>query len=552
MERVAAGLVVLITLWLGVSGAMARGSGFILERVSLGDGEEEANDLSIAPSVTTDGLFVVFESDATNLVANDTNGDRDLFARNPIAGTTERVSLTSAGTQANGASYNADTSATGQFVLFMSSATNLVAGDSNGLTDVFIRDRTNGTTELISTGLAGAGGNGISGYPRISPDGVLVVFRSIANNLVANDTNGVYDCFVQNVATGTRSRILTSTGDEFNADCEDAVVSNGTRRVALESEATNVTPGDTNGFSDIFVVTASNSSVQRVSVSSTGVEGNGNSLQPSVSDSGLFIAFASFADNLILSDTNNVADIFVHNLATGNTRRVSVTSSGEAANGQSIQPFISQDGRYVLFSSTATNLPGGTGGFYQLYIHDRVTGITELVSKDANGNPGNDSSTAAALSANNQIVVFESDASNLVPDDTNLEVDIFRSDVGIFPPPTATPTITQTPTNTPPPTATPTGTVVPPTHTRTPTPTPTGTFVLPTHTPTPTVTPTGTFFPPTNTPTPTATPTGTFVPPTHTATPTVTPTGTFVPPTNTPTPILTPPNRLFLPLVRRE
>jgi hypothetical protein len=539
MERIAAGLLLLATLWLGVSGVMAgtpsQGGGFVLERVSLGNGEEEANDLSIVPSVTTGGLFVVFESEATNLVANDTNGQRDVFARNPVSGTTERVSLTSAGTQANGGSFNADTSATGQYVVFMSFATDLVAGDSNGLTDVFIRDRTNGTTQLISIGLAGAGGNGISGYPRISPDGELVVFRSIADNLVANDTNGVYDCFIQNVATGARTRLLTSTGDEFNADCEEAVISNGTRRVALESEATNIVPGDTNGTSDIFVVTGSNNSVQRVSVSSGGVEGNGNSLQPSVSDSGLFIAFTSFANNLVLSDTNNVADIFVHNLATGNTRRVSVTSSGEAANGQSIQPFISQDGRYVLFSSTATNLPGGTGGFYQLYIHDRVTGITELVSKDANGNPGNDSSTAAALSSNNQIVVFESDASNLVPDDTNLVNDIFRSDIGVFPPPTATPTITQTPSNTPPPTATPTGTIVPPTHT-----------------PTPTLTPTGTFFPPTNTPIPTATPTGTFIPPTHSATPTVTPTGTFMPPTNTPTPIVTPPNTLFLPMVQRE
>jgi hypothetical protein len=262
-------------------------------------------------------------------------------------------------------------------------------------------------------------------------------------------------------------------------------------------------------------------------VGSSGNEGNGNSLRAAISADGRYVAFMSWASNLVPGDTNGSADVFVHDLQTGATTRLSVDSDGNQGNGDSWNPAISADGRYVAFQSWASNLvPGDTNGSADVFVHDLQTGATTRLSVDSSGNEGNDESYDPAVSADGRYVAFESLASNLVPGDTNDEWDIFVHDRG----PTPTPSQTPTPTDTPTPTETPTPTVTPtatPTDTPTPTEAPTLTST-PTQTPTETPMPTETATPtptetPTATPTPTPTPTAA-----RTWTPTATPTATPV------------------------
>lgn len=499
--------------------------GYPIERVSLSNTEDEGNDESTDAAMSLEGRFVGFASEADNLVPNDNNGYRDVFVRDMNTGTTERVSVTNAGGGGNGVSYDPDlSSSNARYVVYESLASNLAPTDTNGVSDIFLRDRVSDTTTLVSEALSGATGNGLSRFPAITPDGDFTVFSSLASDLVAGDTNGEEDCFVRDNAVGNFNRILTWNGGQFNDNCTRADISSGVPIIAFESTANNVIPSDTNGgVSDIFIVSIFNTNMELVSVNATGDQGNGSSFYASVARDGDYVAFMSFASNLVAGDTNGRADIFVKDMTTGAVDRVSVATDGTQGDFDSIYPSISNNGRYVTFSSMSTTLvPGDTDFLTDVFLHDRQTGITTRLSTDNAGVQGNGVSDEPSMSGNGEFVGFASVADNFVLSDTNSVSDVFRVQIsGVPPTPTATPTNTPPPTNTP--TNTPTGTLTPPTNTPTPSVTPTGTITPPTNTPTPSVTPTGTITPPTNTPTPSVTPTGTLTPPTNTPTPTGTP-----------------------------
>ena len=414
----------------------------VTERASLDSTGALANAINIerfCPTLAADGRFVAFGSDATNLVTGDTNAVSDAFVYDRVTGTTERVSVSSAGAEANGASFAPAISADGRFVAFPSEATNLVPGDTNGVTDVFVRDRLTGTTERVSVSSAGAEANGTSFTPAISADGRFVAFSSDATNLVGRDTNGAVDVFVHDRVTGATKRVsVSSTGAQANDDSfagffAPAVSADG-RFVAFSSDATNLVPGDTNDQTDVFVrdrcltngvsVAGCTAKTQRVSVSSSGAQGSGRSLSPVVSADGRFVAFASEADDLVVGDTNHAFDVFVNDRMTGMTERVSVDSTGAQANAASIEQFcpaLSGDGRFVAFESDATNLvPGDTNGVADVFVRDRLTATTERVSVDSAGAQANDRSDFPAISADVSVVTFVSTATNLVPDDTNV------------------------------------------------------------------------------------------------------------------------------------
>jgi Tol biopolymer transport system component len=283
------------------------------------------------------------------------------------ADTTERVSVDSDGAEGNGESFTAPwISADGRFVAFASLASNLVTGDTNGVQDVFVHDWQTGMTERVSVGSDGAGGNGESDLiPAISADGRFVAFASLASNLVAGDTNGIQDIFVHDRGTG-----LT----------------------------------------------------ERVSVRSDGTQANATSEDPAISADGRFVAFQSFASNLVAGDPISVPQrVFVHDRQTGITERVSVSSDGTVASATSGAPAISADGRFVAFSSFARNLvPDDTDFFADIFVHDRETGITERVSLSSAGVEGNGGSEGKnAISTDGRFVAFASRANNLVTDDTN-------------------------------------------------------------------------------------------------------------------------------------
>ncbi len=444
-------LLVLLTLAvLGAFADAARAATQITTRVSVDSAGNQANDLSGESVISSDGRYVAFGSGASNLVPNDTNnlcdynGDyvfnencADVFVHDRLTGTTERVSVDSTGNQANKGSGSPDISADGRFVVFISSATNLVPPDTNGFLDAFVHDRLKGNTERVSVDGAGNEANDdVYGPVAISSDGRFVVFRTRASNLVSADTNGWDDVFVRDRLTGVTDRVsVDSAGNQADLPSDHFAISGDGRFVAFDSLATNLVYGDTNNFPDIFVRDRLTGTTERASVDSLGNEAEFDSHEPAISADGRFVAFESRATNLVDGDTNNHPDIFVHDRLTGTTELASVDSAGGQANDNSCCSSLSADGRFVAFGSSASNLTDDvdTNGTKDAFVHDRKTGITAKVSVSSEGTPGNNVSAGfpgPSISADGRFVAFASVASNLVLDDTNGHWDVFLHDLG--------------------------------------------------------------------------------------------------------------------------
>ena len=240
----------------------------------------------------------------------------------------------------------------------MSSATNLVPGDTNNTPDLFVRDRLLATTTRVNVSSAGAEANGPTEWPWISANGQFVTFSSAASNLVPGDTNSTWDIFVRDLAAGTTERVsVSSAGVQGNGGSLDpSSISADGRFVAFESYATNFAPGDDNFNTDIFVRDRMTGETTRASVSSSGAGANNGSFSVSISADGRHVAFSSFATNLVANDTNFKQDLFVRARLPGTTPRESVSTAGVQADDASDVPSISATGRVVAFASSATNL----------------------------------------------------------------------------------------------------------------------------------------------------------------------------------------------------
>jgi|GEM_PF-2042504 len=399
-------------------------------RVSIASDGTQGNDSSAVyhrGSISADGRYVVFESNANNLVAGDTNGKTDIFAYDYQTGETTRVSVYSDGTQGNNSSFYPSISTDGRYVAFQSLATNLTAGDTNNASDIFVHNRETGETTRVSVYSDGTQGNGNSYNSSISADGRYVAFESNATNLVADDTNSKSDIFVHDRQTGETIRVsVYSDGTQGNNSSFYPSISTDGRYVAFQSLASNLTAGDTNNASDIFVHDRQTGQATRVSVASGGTQGNNLSEIPSISADGRYVAFQSLATNLTAGDTNSASDIFVHDRQTGQTTRVSVASGGAQGNGYSYNPSISADGRYIAFHSYATNLVAGdTNSKSDIFVHNRQTGQTACVSVTSGGAQGNGNSYNPSISPDGRYITFYSEATNLVSSDTNNKADVF-------------------------------------------------------------------------------------------------------------------------------
>jgi CARDB/WD40-like Beta Propeller Repeat len=424
-------------------------------RVSLSTAGSQGNGDSSGVAISADGRYVVFSSKATNLVAGDTNGYEDIFVHDRQTGETTRVSVDSAGEQGNSYSRDADISADGRYVVFGSRATNLVSGDTNGETDVFVHDRQTAETTRVSTDSAGNQGDGYCGGPAMSADGRYVTFQCDASNLVAGDSNdfcdtdydtvldnNCTDTFVHDRQTGETTRVsVDSVGGQGNSYSWDADISADGRYVVLSSRATNLVLGDTNGYEDIFMHDRQTGETTRVSVDSTGNQADNASIRPAISSDGRYVVFWSAATNLVQGDTNvvcgwnppyNCPDTFVHDRQSGETWRVSVDAFGGQGDGYSDSQDISASGRYVAFSTYASNLvPEDANGISaDVLVHDSQTSRKALVSVASDGSQGNDNSGGPLLSADGRYVVFTSRATNLVQGDTNGKWDVFVHDLG--------------------------------------------------------------------------------------------------------------------------
>jgi Tol biopolymer transport system component len=404
------------------------------ERASLAWDGSQGDGASEYPSISANGRMLAFASTADNLVEGDTNGTWDVFVHDRQDGSTRRVSVSSAGVQGNGPSNFPSISADGRFVVFSSSASNLVMGDTNDLWDIFIHDLQSGKTERVSVATDGTQGNSDSYFqPAVSAGGRLVVFVSYADSLVSGDTNQMIDIFVHDRLNGETRRVsVASDGTQGNsASLFPPSISADGRWVAFESGSSNLVSGDTNGINDIFVHDLQSGVTRRVSLASDGTQANGRSYTPSLSADDRFVAFESEANNLVSGDTNG-SDVFVHDLNSGETVRASVASNGRQGNFRSYDPSLSADGRFVAFASAATDLVGGdTNGFHDVFVHDLQTGETRRASLAVDGAQGDNHSIYPSISADGRLVAFASAASNLVYSDTNGVADVFVQDWGI-------------------------------------------------------------------------------------------------------------------------
>ncbi len=284
-------------------------------RVSVGpQGPETNSGNSHNPSPSASGRFVAFWSYADNFVPDDTNNFPDVFVRDLKVGTTERVSVGAGGAQADGVSAVPSISGNGRFVAFSSNADNLVELDTNSFADIFVRDRKLGTTERVSVATGGAQADGDSSLvaQAVSADGRFVAFWSNADNFVPGDTNGATDVFVRDRQYGTTERASVATGGaQADGGSVGASISTDGRYVAFWSDATNLVPDDTNGATDVFVRDRQLGTTERISVRSDGTQADGSSDAPSISAAGDRVAFESVARNLVSHDTNGAMDVFV-------------------------------------------------------------------------------------------------------------------------------------------------------------------------------------------------------------------------------------------------
>ncbi len=415
-------------------------------RVSVDRDGFDANSNSIRPTVSDDGRFVAFPSDASDLISGDTNSSTDIFVRDVLSGQTTRVSspdLMSQGTlgaEANDKSFAASISGNGQFIVFGSSATNLVSNDTNGVRDIFRHNRITGETIRISEDSSGNEGDADSRNAVISADGLLVVFSSFATNLVPSDNNGVRDIFKHDTVSGMTTRVsVPSPADQVSLGIEgdlDSFVASMTadgRFIAFDSKAPNLVQNDSNGQADIFVHDSLTGETTRVSVPHLplqfilGTEASFTSFNPVISADGQLVAFGSSASNLVLNDANSNRDIFVHNRSTGSTVRASVDSNGVAGFDSSITPSMSADGRYVTFASRAPTLVADDGnGDQDIFVRDLVTNMTTRVSLAFDGGDPEKTSSNPKISADGAFVVFSSLAGDLVVDDSGPTEDVFR------------------------------------------------------------------------------------------------------------------------------
>lgn len=270
------------------------------------------NASSTNPTISADGRFVAYRSDANNLVPGDSNGCKDVFVRDLVAGITERVSVSTAGIQGTLESYDPVVSADGRFVAFASDAPNLVAGDTNDSTDVFLRDRLTIQTTRVSATAGGGQANSWSAGPAISLDGRYVAFVSNASDLVTGDSNGHPDVFRRDLVSGQTIRLSVGpAGTEANSWSDRPSISDDGNKIAFLSAASNLVGGDTNASVDVFVRDVQLGQAARQSVDSAGTQGTLESEWPSLSTDGAVISFASRATNLVPGDTNNCSDIFV-------------------------------------------------------------------------------------------------------------------------------------------------------------------------------------------------------------------------------------------------
>jgi len=468
-RRIAQGLVLsalAFAVLTGCEGAVNDDENFIVLtfRASLAPSGSELTGPSDRPKITPDGRYVVFQTRAANLLPGDTNGRIDIYRKDLNTGSVARVTVELKGPDPtpdgnpNEDCTNPTITPDGRFVIFESSAEDLVDGDGNGNTDIFIRDMnltvfdplnpsfTVPPISRVSVNTTGGDPNSISFHGSVSDDGRYVVFQSFADNLVAGDTNFGSDIFVRDTLFNITIRVNTDvSGNEADAFSfsSNPVISGDGSTVAFDSDASNLVTTDFNGFRDVFVKRwlAVIPDVTRVSVEGPADDdgdldgdefdldnANGESGSPSLSETGRFVAFVTDATDLIRGDSGLAADVYIRDVLLGVSRRCSVTTLGGEASQASNEPQVSRDGRWVVFQSNTPDLvQGDTNNAEDIFLRDTVSNITIRISVATYGVESSPffPNRNPSITGDGRFVAFASLASNLAPNDTNGANDIY-------------------------------------------------------------------------------------------------------------------------------
>ncbi len=406
----------------------------LLSRASVSSSGIEANGDSKQSVVSGNGRYIAFTSNATNLVDNDTNGVSDIFLRDRIKGITRRISVASDGTQANQNSFNPSISADGRFITFISDADNLVSGDNNKLADVFLYDTTNDivkqispprealppftptptSSPVVSSALSAS----------ISPNGRYIAF-SLLNFSSAKTAIVEYnrdDIYVYDYDTGITKNITSATpGGKHN----NFFIANDGTVVYDKRQSINYSVSRPSAS---FIYNPQTQTTTLIAGLPQQLFQGLNTEVNSITSDGKFAVVNSELNNLVREDTNNAADIFVYDIANKTFRLASTNSNSKQGNSSSFLGAISGNGRFLAFSSTASNLVSNdTNGVEDIFVKNLTTGRTERVSSNIFGKQSNGRSFAVSVSDDGHVVTYSSDAKNLIRNDTNNKTDIFTA-----------------------------------------------------------------------------------------------------------------------------
>jgi len=451
-SRIVSILITELVLCCTVISSVASSAEMITVRVSVSTDNKQALDADTEnflarPDISDNGRFVVFESLASTLVADDINVHSDIFLRDRELQTTVKISEGLNGEGTNGNSFAPRLTGDGRYIVFASDASNLAGNDNNNARDIFVYDTTNKQTEMISVAENGDYFDGMSMLPDISADGRYVVFQSLARNWGGVDTNSTWDALLHDRETKkTITTNVSSEGIESHSGGGIPSISADGLFVCFGSSASNLVAGDTNREYDIFLYDVLNKQTSRVNVASDGTQAGGfidsdglkvkgDGRLCSLSGDGRYIAFQSQANNLVQNDLNEMNDVFVHDRVFQTTERVSLTSTGEEGNGHSGISSISSNGRYIAFQSNSSNFSVNSKQDHNQFIKDRELGAIKLATYATDGTTRVSSGfiyMQSTISGDGQHLVFRSGEGNLVQDDNNDNWDTFVHGPAIF------------------------------------------------------------------------------------------------------------------------
>ena len=409
------------------SGAVALAS---VNELGVGCGDSNSFDAQITPN----GRYVAFQSFSSDLVSNDFNNNLDVFVRDLTLGQTKLVSIRADGT---GSSFGYATldaiSTNGQFVLFETSATDVVSQAVNGYGDVYLRDLVNNKTILASTGANGPGSGSTRGAA-MTPDGRYVVFASVSTNLSPGTvvTNFAQNIYVRDTVANTTRIISGNGGQGGSEESLSPLITPDGRYVVFDSYATNLAPNITNNQENVFICDLTSGAISVVDVSGLGTLANSYGQAAAVSTNGEFVLFYSMANNLAAGAASSSDGVFLRDTISNNTYLVSVGATGvEAANSTSSGAVMTPDGRFVAFASTAQETTNVDYAYPDVFVRDMLSNTTLLVniSANANGYSGNQSALSPSITPDGRYVSFVSAANNLVSGPLTYYRNVYRRDL---------------------------------------------------------------------------------------------------------------------------